>query len=71
MEFKKVNISEQSFLNSARGESKERRSKNLKREKSFLVYFTIDEFERVKVEATNLGMGINQYIRFRIFNKQY
>lgn len=69
MGFKKVNAnhSEDNFINAARGETS-KQVKNLKRDKSFLVYFTQDELDRVKDEAAKLGMGVNQYIRFRIFN---
>ena len=71
MGFKKVSAattkSEENFINQARGETSEiKKPKNLKRDKSFLLYFTQDEFERVKLEAEKIGMGINQYIRFKI-----
>lgn len=73
MGFKKVSVattkSEENFINQARGETSEiKKPKNLKRDKSFLLYFTQDEFERVKLEAEKIGMGINQYIRFKIFS---
>ena len=73
MGFKKVitasTKSEENFINQARGETSEiKKPKNLKRDKSFLLYFTQDEFERVKPEAEKIGMGINQYIRFKIFS---
>ena len=73
MGFKKVSAattkSEENFINQARGETSEiKKPKNLKRDKSFLLYFTQDEFERVKLEAEKIGMGINQYIRFRVFS---
>jgi hypothetical protein len=73
MGFKKVNAattkSEENFINQARGETSEiKKPKNLKRDKSFLLYFTQDEFERVKLEAEKIGMGINQYIRFKVFS---
>ena len=73
MGFKKVNTtsatSEENFINQARGETSEsKKPKNLKRDKSFLLYFTQDEFERVKIEAEKIGMGVNQYIRFKIFS---
>lgn len=73
MGFKKVGTastkSEENFINQARGETSEiKKPKNLKRDKSFLLYFTQDEFERVKLEAEKIGMGINQYIRFKIFS---
>ena len=56
MGFKKVNTtpatSEENFINQARGETSEaKKQKNLKRDKSFLLYFTQDEFDRVKIEA--------------------
>ena len=61
--------SEENFINQARGETSEiKKPKNLKRDKSFLLYFTQDEFERVKLEAEKIGMGINQYIRFKVFS---
>ena len=65
MGFKKVSAattkSEENFINQARGETSEiKKPKNLKRDKSFLLYFTQDEFERVKLEAEKIGMGINQ-----------
>ena len=73
MGFKKVSAattkSEENFINQARGETSEtKKPKNLKRDKSSLLYFTQDEFERVKLEAEKIGMGINQYIRFKIFS---
>lgn len=73
MGFKKINTtpatSEEKFINQARGETSEaKKPKNLKRDKSFLLYFTQDEFERVKIEAEKIGMGVNQYIRFKIFS---
>jgi hypothetical protein len=73
MGFKKVGAattkSEENFINQARGETSEiKKPKNLKRDKSFLLYFTQDEFERVKLEAEKIGMGINQYIRFKVFS---
>ena len=73
MGFKKVSTastkSEENFITQARGETSEiKKPKNLKRDKSFLLYFTQDEFERVKLEAEKIGMGINQYIRFKIFS---
>ena len=73
MGFKKVSAvttkSEENFINQARGETSEiKKPKNLKRDKSFLLYFTQDEFERVKLEAEKIGMGINQYIRFKVFS---
>lgn len=73
MGFKKVNTtpatSEEKFINQARGETSEvKKPKNLKRDKSFLLYFTQDEFDRVKIEAEKIGMGVNQYIRFKIFS---
>ena len=73
MGFKKVSAattkSEENFINQARGETSEiKKPKNLKRDKSFLLYFTQDEFERVKLEAEKIGMGINQYIRFKDFS---
>lgn len=70
MGFKKAskNVTpEEKFIDSARGETSQRK-KNLKRNKTFQIYFTEDEFERVRVEAQNTGMGLNQYIRFRLFN---
>lgn len=73
MGFKKVSAattkSEENFINQSRGETSEiKKPKNLKRDKSFLLYFTQDEFERVKLEAEKIGMGINQYIRFKVFS---
>ena len=73
MGFKKVSAattkSEENFINQARGETSEiKKPKNLKRDNSFLIYFTQDEFERVKLEAEKIGMGINQYIRFKVFS---
>ena len=73
MGFKKVStnltVNEENFINHARGETSEvKKPKNLKRDKSFLLYFTQDEFDRVKIEAEKIGMGVNQYIRFKIFS---
>ena len=73
MGFKKLStnltVNEENFINQARGETSEvKKPKNLKRDKSFLLYFTQDEFDRVKIEAEKIGMGVNQYIRFKIFS---
>ena len=72
MGFKKVSSqkSEEDFLNSARGETSEIKTANQKskRNKSFLLYFTEEELEKVRSEAARIGMGVNQYIRFKIFN---
>lgn len=70
MGFKKMKtqITEQSFLDNARGENSA--PKKQKRTKKFLMYFTEDEFQRVQNEAENIGMGINQYVRFMIFNNK-
>lgn len=70
MGFKKMQkqIKEEDFLNNARGENTA--AKKQKRTKRFLIYFTDDEFQRVQKEAENIGMGINQYVRFMIFNNR-
>lgn len=72
MGFKKLSSqkNEEDFLNSARGETSETKivNKKTKRNKSFLLYFTEDELEKVRNEAARIGMGINQYIRFKVFN---
>ncbi|QKU36226.1 hypothetical protein [Campylobacter sp. RM16192] len=72
MGFKKISSqkNEEDFLNSARGETSETKivNKKTKRNKSFLLYFTEDELEKVRNEAARIGMGINQYIRFKVFN---
>lgn len=72
MGFKKLSSqkSEEDFLNSARGETSELKSTNqrLKRNKSFLLYFTEEELEKVRNEAASIGMGVNQYIRFKVFS---
>lgn len=59
--------SENDFINSARGDEI---SKNIKekRNKTFLVYFTEIELNKIKSDSDDMGMGINQYIRFKIFN---
>ena len=59
---------EEKFVDSARGETSQRK-KNLKRDKTFQIYFTEDELDRVRMEAQDLGMGVNQYMRFKIFSK--
>lgn len=67
MGFKKIN-KEESFINAARGETDQKTPSNLKRNKSFLVYFTESELNKVKEEAQKIGMGVNQYIRFKLFS---
>ena len=58
MGFKKIAKTEEEFINSARGIEKESeplaKSKTPKREKTFLMYFTNDEFERVQSSAQAL-----------------
>lgn len=68
MGFKKTTKKEDEFIENARGETSNLTPKKQKRSKTFLMYFTNDEFERVSIEAQNIGMGINQYIRFKIFS---
>lgn len=66
MGFKKLNSkTEEDFVNSARGDTL---IENDKRDKRFLLYFTHDEFVIVKNEAKNIGMNVNQYIRFKLFH---
>lgn len=78
-EKKKEQVEE--FLNSARGDDtviastteapkakkSKKTNKSEKREKTFLLYFTESEFDEVTEKASNFGMSINQYIRFKIF----
>ncbi len=59
--------SEDDFINGARGDNTPKKIKE-KRNKTFLVYFTETELTKIKLESDNMGMGVNQYIRFKIFN---
>lgn len=68
MGFKKITKNENEFIENARGETSNLTPKKQKRSKTFLMYFTDDEFQRVSIEAQNIGMGINQYIRFKLFS---
>ncbi|MBT0821021.1 hypothetical protein KJQ67_07270 [Campylobacter lari] len=65
MGFKSINKEKASinFINDARGD----KIKTQKRDKKILVSFTQDEYDRVKESALQIGMGVNQYIRYKLF----
>ncbi|HEB8062223.1 TPA: hypothetical protein RZK48_001620 [Campylobacter coli] len=65
MGFKNINTEKASinFINNARGD----KINTQKRDKKILVSFTQDEYDRVKESALQIGMGVNQYIRYKLF----
>ncbi|EAK9947038.1 hypothetical protein A0Y81_08140 [Campylobacter lari] len=65
MGFKNINTEKASinFINNARGD----KIKTQKRDKKILVCFTQDEYARIKESALQIGMGVNQYIRYKLF----
>ncbi|EAI3906321.1 TPA: hypothetical protein R1703_001359 [Campylobacter lari] len=65
MGFKNINTEKASvnFINNARGD----KIKTQKRDKKILVCFTQDEYDRIKESALQIGMGVNQYIRYKLF----
>ncbi|EAK9994730.1 hypothetical protein A9458_07745 [Campylobacter lari] len=67
MGFKNISIEKASidFINNARGDKIKIQTQ--KRDKKVLVSFTQDEYERMKESALQIGMGINQYIRYKLF----
>lgn len=65
MGFKNINTEKASinFINNARGD----KINTQKRDKKILVSFTQDEYDRMKASALQIGMGVNQYIRYKLF----
>ncbi|EAI4695525.1 TPA: hypothetical protein R4631_001684 [Campylobacter jejuni] len=65
MGFKNINTEKASinFINNARGD----KINTQKRDKKILVSFTQDEYDRMKESALQIGMGVNQYIRYKLF----
>ncbi|MGX7835252.1 hypothetical protein GZ989_011085 (plasmid) [Campylobacter fetus] len=71
MGFKKMSTKEDEFVNSARGETNNIQSDNIKtkRNKQFIVYFTDEELKNIKNIAKSIGMPTSTYIRFKLFQK--
>ncbi|EAI7269737.1 hypothetical protein CK578_07500 [Campylobacter lari] len=71
MGFKKLSSktpkNENDFVNSARGETDS--NKNTKRNKKLMVNFTEEEYKILNQEASSMGLGLNSYVRFKIFRK--
>ncbi len=72
MGFKKLSEqgnTEESFINSARGETSTNIVlKKAKKNKPFTINFTEDELNEIRLEAQKLKMNVSQYMRFKIFN---
>ncbi|MFY4691200.1 hypothetical protein ACOTVD_09190 [Campylobacter jejuni] len=73
MGFKKLSSetpkNENDFVNSARGETGNTKTSNAKRNKKLVVNFTEEEYQILNQEANSMGLGLNSYVRFRIFRK--
>ncbi|EFO4793555.1 hypothetical protein HQT34_001631 [Campylobacter coli] len=73
MGFKKLSSEapkkENDFVNSARGETGNEKIGNAKRNKKLVVNFTEDEYQILNQEANSMGLGLNSYVRFKIFKK--
>ncbi|EAJ5683712.1 hypothetical protein BBZ05_07425 [Campylobacter lari] len=71
MGFKKLSSktpkNEKDFVDSARGETDS--NKNTKRNKKLMVNFTEEEYKILNQEASSMGLGLNSYVRFKIFRK--
>ncbi|WP_162165550.1 plasmid mobilization protein [Campylobacter fetus] len=70
MGFKKMTVKEDEFVNSARGETSNIQSDEIKtkRNKQFIVYFTDEELKNLKNTAKSIGMPTSTYIRFKLFS---
>ncbi|HHS6729075.1 TPA: hypothetical protein ACTN9G_001625 [Campylobacter jejuni] len=73
MGFKKLSSetpkNENDFVNSARGETGNAKTSNAKRNKKLVVNFTEEEYQILNQEANSMGLGLNSYVRFKIFRK--
>ncbi|WP_139493183.1 hypothetical protein [Campylobacter armoricus] len=73
MGFKKLSSEapkkENDFVNSARGETGNEKIGNVKRNKKLVVNFTEEEYQILNQEASSMGLGLNSYVRFKIFRK--
>ncbi|EPR3147577.1 hypothetical protein ACU4US_001688 [Campylobacter jejuni] len=74
MGFKKLSSEaprkENDFVNSARGETGNEKTVNAKRNKKLVVNFTEEEYQILNQEANSMGLGLNSYVRFKIFRKE-
>lgn len=61
-------IDKENFINNARGEQKSSTIKKNKRDKKILLSFTNEEYEETAQNAKKLGLSVNAFIRFKIFN---
>lgn len=71
MGFKKLSSpkKENDFVDSARGETSD--TKNAKRSKKLVINFTEEEYKILNQEANLMGLGLNSYVRFRVFKKDW
>ncbi|HFJ2259346.1 TPA: hypothetical protein ACGTNJ_001730 [Campylobacter jejuni] len=74
MGFKKLSSktpkNENDFVNSARGETDgNNNNQGTKRNKKLMVNFTEEEYKILNQEASSMGLGLNSYVRFKIFRK--
>ncbi|HEF7996544.1 TPA: hypothetical protein ACHD73_001313 [Campylobacter jejuni] len=73
MGFKKLSSEtpkkENDFVNSARGETGNEKTGNAKRNKKLVVNFTEEEYQILNQESNSMGLGLNSYVRFKIFRK--
>ncbi|WP_291950030.1 hypothetical protein [Campylobacter sp.] len=71
MGFKKLSSktpkNEKDFVDLARGETSN--NNNNKRNKKLMVNFTEEEYKILNQEASSMGLGLNSYVRFKIFSK--
>lgn len=73
MGFKKLSSeapkNENDFVDSARGETSNAKTSNAKRNKKLVVNFTEEEYQILNQESNSMGLGLNSYVRFKIFRK--
>ncbi|WP_144600778.1 plasmid mobilization protein [Campylobacter coli] len=73
MGFKKLSSetpkNENDFVNSARGETGNVKTGNVKRNKKLMINFTEEEYQILNQEAHSMGLSLNSYVRFKIFSK--
>ncbi len=73
MGFKKLSSetpkNENDFVNSARGETGNVKTGNVKRNKKLMINFTEEEYQILNQEAHSMGLSLNSYVRFKIFRK--
>lgn len=74
MGFKKLSSeapkNENDFVNSARGETGNAKTGNVKRNKKLMINFTEEEYQILNQEAHSMGLSLNSYVRFKIFRKE-